>query len=132
MHQALPGVLLLLLSLGGVAVVPAIWRGSSPFLDDDGTASLGWFWGERMVHGLRRGILACDIACLGLAIALLALGARDGEAGAVAWAASVVALLGLLLLVAIVLLNQPKWLVPPSLRAEPGALSRRSGPRRAG
>ena len=59
-------------------------------------------------------------------MALIALGLGDGDAGPVVWVGTCVAFGGLLLLAMIVLVNRPKFLVPPSLRNEPGALSRRS------
>jgi hypothetical protein len=129
MKQVLPGIVRGLLVLAGIAVLPAIWKGTSPFLQEDGTAGLGWFWGERIRRGLRRGVAAANLACGGLAVALIALGLGDGKAGPVVWLAVRVALGGLLLLAMIVLVNRLKVLVPPTLRDEPGALSRRSHPR---
>lgn len=121
MSQLLSGIVLALLVLAGVAVLPAIWRGPSPFLDE-GSAALGWFWGERARRGLVRGIVAADIACGGLALALIAIGVAGGSVGAVAWLGAATALGGLLLLASIVLVNQPTFLVPPALRRETGAL----------
>lgn len=121
----IPGILLGLLVLGGVAVLPSVWRGDTPFLEGDGVAGLDWFWGDRVSRGLRRGIVAANVACAGLALALVLLGIGSGRAGFLVWAATGVALLGLAAVASIVLFNQPSWLVPPILRCEPGALSRR-------
>jgi hypothetical protein len=105
MKQLLPGIVMGLLVLAGIAVLPAIWKGTSPFLQEEGTAGLGWFWGERMRRGLRRGIAAANLACGGLAVALIALGLGDGKDGIAARVAGWVSLAGLLLFAMIVLVT---------------------------
>jgi hypothetical protein len=134
MKQLLPGIVMGLLVLAGIAVLPAIWKGTSPFLQEEGTAGLGWFWGERMRRGLRRGIAAANLACGGLAVALIALGLGDGKDGIAAWVAGWVSLAGLLLFAMIVLVNPAEgagaavsprraWCAVPPL-PEPGLTGR--------
>ena len=81
-------------------------------------------WGDRVGRGLVRALAPSVLGLTGLAVALLAVAFGHGD--------GTVAHVGLyLLLASIVLVNRPKVLVPPSLRDEGGALSRRRPPRRS-
>lgn len=130
MKAMVAAVLALLLGLGVLALLPSIWRGTSPFLESDGSAGLRWFWGERIGRGLVRGIAMAGLAFVAVGVSLTSLALNGGDdLGPVGRAAGWAALGALGLMMLIVLFNRPKLLVPPSLRAERGAVFRT--PRRA-
>jgi ammonia channel protein AmtB len=105
-----------------VLVAPKVWRGESG-LDGDRPPDW-WFLGNTLWRGVARAYLAsAPFIIVMFAGGIVAEFSDSYDAG------MTIGLLGLLagavLHASIVLFNQPKALVPPHLRAEPGALAAR-------
>jgi hypothetical protein len=81
-------------------------------------------------QGLVRALAPSVLGLTGLATALLAVAFGHGD-GTVAHLGLYLLLASIVLAASIVLVNRPKLLVPPPLRDERGALSRRGPPRRS-
>jgi len=118
------GLIFALLFLGGIYIAAAarVWRGESGL--DGNRPPEWWFLGDATWRGVARAYIATVpfllLMLVGAAIAELGGGEDVGMAlVSAAFAAGVV------VHVAIVLFNRPHALVPPHLRAEPGALAER-------
>jgi hypothetical protein len=110
-----------------VLVAPKVWRGESG-LDGDSPPEW-WFLGDATWRGVARGYLASVPFVL-----LMFVGGIVAEFTDAYDAGMAIAVLGLLaaavLNLGIVLFNRPRAVVPPHLRAEPGALAERKARRR--
>lgn len=136
------GVLGALLAVGGLAMLPVVWRGwftrrESRFRGQLRThgelATIWWPFSETTRRGLLRGFVPMAFAASGAVIGywVAALNLHGGVAGpyaprvaklaayaTVAWFA-----IGFLLMLTILFFNWPKWLVPPGQRAESGVVA---------
>ena len=111
--------------------LPKIWRHQTTFYD---RPQWWWVWGDALWRAFARIV---PISIFAMSAATLALLASAVSVPSVATWLAFVAVFLAGLAAAITLFNQPKFLVPPHLRQEPGALEewyralrRRLGPRR--
>jgi hypothetical protein len=141
-------LIVLALCIGGLLILPRVWRGwfaseGAEFRGSRRThGEIGFFWwpyGEASRRGVVRGLVA--IICAGWALLLAAVAAAVSAhmPGRSAHILNVVALVfvGIFVLFlffhfTVMLLNWPKFIVPPSQRREPGVLAERAAARRGG
>ena len=105
-----------LLALSGAWAAVRVWRGQG----DDVMSARELATSKALWHGTRRAVPVLAASGVVLVIALTLRPALPEDAVRVLVVAALLA--GLALYLSIVLVNQPKPLVPPPLRGEPGAL----------
>lgn len=110
-----------LICVGGVCAVPVIWRDASP--PPIARQPLVVMFGEQMWRGTRRAFVPVLLVIIGMygIYASEKLGVRDPRL-LLRGSLLALTLLGVLLWFTVVVLNRPGFLVPPSVRHEPGAL----------
>lgn len=116
-----------LVIMGGLVILsiplmPKYWRGEYRQLHDRGSSSW-WVWGDALRRGFLRGLHIGVVAAAGVSFAVVFHAAADagvGWAGPAGWIAF--GLFGGCIAVdlLVVLVNRPRWLVPPHARNEPG------------
>lgn len=121
-----------LLSILAWSQVPKLWRHETKIWD--GRAPSWWLWGEALFRGWVRSLVVATAAGTALVIlsaVVLAVDpdydapsdARESQAEIVAGAVAVgVWVLLTLTMFSVILFNRPKFLVPPHLRGERGAI----------
>jgi hypothetical protein len=114
-----------------VAILPIEWHKPRPY---DATFQLNrTVLGERTARAIRRSLPACTGVVCAMAIGALLRFVRglvelsNGVVQGVAGLAIVGFLFFAGALIGVVLVNSPKWLVPPHLRGEPGWLAYTAG-----
>lgn len=109
-----------------LVMVVGFWRGRPSMVDRMRTAMSTFSADEEKARAHLRGPLAINIAIWGLALAASCIFVSDAfdPAGEVEWVLAfggiVVLILGVFFDFLIIYYNQPKFLVPPHLRWEPG------------
>lgn len=118
-----------LLAVGSVALIPIEWRKRRPY---DAAFQLNkTVVGERTARAIRRslpsgaGVLCSMEVGLVLDVVRSLVVVSDGVVEAVAGVVFVGFLSFTIAVIAVVLVNSPKWLVPPHLRGEAGLLGKR-------
>lgn len=116
-------VIPLAFALAGLTQVPALWTGKKPWLHK---TPGWWLWGDPLWRGFMRAwptLIVTGVAFAVLGSALILTTAVPGQPSPVMAAALLIALFGGLgLVLAIILVNWPRALVPPHLREQSGAL----------
>jgi len=122
-------VLASLLALGGLILLPKLWRMEADIQRDEATRAW-WPFSEALREGFVRSVPAAILAVALLALALISGFFEQlltGSAGAAAADATLLFGGGFLLMLVVdlcvTLFNQPKIVVPPAARDESGALS---------
>jgi len=124
-------VVVTVIALVNVGLVPLEWRKRRPY--DAAFQMNKTLFGERAAAAIRRSLpsgtgVLCSLAVFSV---LEFAHGHDALSYGVFQAGADVAGVGFLsfgiAVVAVVLVNGPKWLVPPHLRGEPGLISKRSG-----
>jgi hypothetical protein len=116
----------LALVVGATAVAARLWRAPEGWLE--GRLSGIWPYGGPLLRGFVRAFGAITIAAAALPLGLLA--------GWVVGAEALIVCLGVFLVswgvaVSVALFNRPRFVVPPPLRQQPGALREWTSRRRA-
>lgn len=110
--------------------VRAVWSGRSiPRIERN--LRPWWLWGEGMLQGYLRAMVALIIPVTAMIIGAFAAILRELTVDPVVWRVAHVVLVvgfvsfmvGFVPIITVVLFNWPKLLVPPSLRHQPGLLS---------
>ena len=115
----------LLAFVGGFEVLalvrlPGYWRGD---WSQPKRAAPWWLWGQPLWEGWRRSYPVGAIGAPGLFLGYLGMLLDGTDVGTVTVSVGAVLLLvGGVLMVTVVFWNRPRWVVPPSLRDEPGAM----------
>lgn len=112
----------------GLGILPRVWRGVGA--NEVQRAAAWWLSRESSRRAFARGGTAAILSFPWLALALWALDAHRYGHGMLSKAgllvgissAAIFAVIGVGLNVTVALFNWPKWVVPPSLRPEPGVL----------
>lgn len=122
-------VLLGLLVLGGLALLPKLWRSEADIQKEEATKKW-WPFGEAFREGFLRSIPAAILALLMLELGLIAGFFQEyltGEGSRIARELTVYLgsafVVMLLVDLSVTLFNRPKFIVPPGARDEPGAVS---------
>jgi len=106
--------------LANLVQLPKVWCNEKTLFSP--TPSLFWPFGKAMWRGNIRAY-PLEIVTTAVLAVVYVLGHADGHIGSPLLTASLVTLFAMLAGVfAIALFNHPKWLVPPYLRDQPGAM----------
>ena len=116
-----------------LAALPNTWSGKG-LPDLERVVRSFWFWGEASLQGFLRANPIAIVACTGLWVAgftaelLKVIGPSIVRTvlAYLFWVGYIVFLTSLVLMVTVMLFNFPKLVVPPSLRHQPGLLTRSS------
>lgn len=121
--QWVAAAILTLIAIGGVILLPRIWRGELASLYDKNSKGI-WLWGEPMRRGFIRGLHWDIIGTVALVIIFFTLPdpRHTAELGTVTTIAIILFFLSLALNTLLILFNRPKWAVPPHYRNQPGAI----------
>jgi hypothetical protein len=121
-------VLFGIVTVGGLWLMPQLWRMEADIHKEEATARW-WPFGEALREGFLRSIPVAVIACLFLelgGIATLFEKLLTGEASHLAHQLVTIFWISALVMIpvnlSVHLFNQPKIVVPPAARAEPGAV----------
>jgi hypothetical protein len=122
-------VLLGLLVLGSLYLLPKLWRSQADIQKEEATARW-WPFSEAFRAGFLRSIPAAIFACLMLELGLIAgffekylTGDGSRFAGQLTVYFGTAFVVMVLVDLSVTLFNQPKFIVPPDSRQEPGALA---------
>jgi hypothetical protein len=144
--ELVAALLVFVICVGGLLILPRVWRG---WFAEDGAGFRGsrrthgeipffwWPYGEASRRDAIRGLVAAICAAWALLVAgvVAVLSAHVSGRGVHVLHAVSLIFIGifvvfLILHFTVMLLNKPKFIVPPSQRAEPGVLAERSSRRR--
>ena len=121
----------------GLALLPRVWRSSADRRGQDATGRVSWSeaWQAAFFRGIP--VVVATLLCLELATVAAffedTLEGRGSEtAGTLTIVFGILFFLGLLVDLCVTLVNQPKAVVPPAARSEPGALASWWGGRKRG
>lgn len=121
--QWVAATILTLMAIGGVILLPRIWRGELASLYDKNSKDI-WLWGESIRRGFIRGLHWGIVGTVALVIIFFTL-PGPGHAPELSTATTIAIILfflSLALNVLVILLNRPKWAVPPHYRSQSGAI----------
>lgn len=114
-----------LIGLAGTYKLPSAWSGRNPWIHQR-KAPRWWRWGEPLWRGRRRSIVLLIISA-DTFVAAIVVGALTPEHSSVSWICPALFLIFLLtifvLTPTVILLARPRFLIPPPLRGESGAIS---------